>query len=326
MEQDKQVAPYFKDAAVETVLADVNEAIAPLESQLIAKFDQPRYPVILVAGPPRSGTTLVMQLLIASFKIGYVSNLMARCWKAPYIGALLAQELRRKKAPQSADFTSELGATYGYEGPHEFGFFWQRWFPYNETHQTSPEGLASVDFGLFCRELAALESVFDTSLAFKNPIVFNLNMDTLAEVLPKAVFVICRREPLYIAQSVLLSREKRYADKASWVGVKPKEYTWLKDLAYPEQIAGQIYYTEKRIKESLSSIASHRHLIIEYETLCKDPMGEIERLRELVRRNGHKLERTGYCPEPFECTNIQRVDDEEFKQLRAALHRFYSGG
>jgi len=35
MGQDKKVAPYFKDACIETVLADVNEALAPLESQLM---------------------------------------------------------------------------------------------------------------------------------------------------------------------------------------------------------------------------------------------------------------------------------------------------
>lgn len=325
MEQGKKVAPYFKDARVETVLADVNETLAPLESRLVAKFDQPPYPVILIAGPPRSGTTLVLQLLIACFDIGYVSNLMARFWKAPYIGALLAQELRRRKAMQAPDFTSELGATYGYEGPHEFGFFWQRWFPYNETHQTFPEDLKNVDFELFRQELAAMESVFGAPLAFKNPIVINLNMDTIAEVLPNAVFVICHREPLYVAQSILLSREKRYGDKGSWLGVKPKEYSWLKDLPYSEQIAGQIYYTEKRIKESLSSITLHRHFTIEYETLCKDPMGEMERVRELVERDGHKLEPTGYFPKPFESTDVQRVDDEEFKRLYAALDRFYGG-
>ena len=323
MEQGKKVAPYFKDAHVETVLAGVNDVLAPLESKLVSKFGHPQYPVILIAGPPRSGTTLVMQLVTACFNVGYISNLTARFWKAPYIGALLAQELRRRQAPQSPNFTSELGATYGYEGPHEFGFFWQRWFPYNETHQTSPEDLKKIDFGLFCQELAAVESVFGAPLAFKNPIVFSLNMQFLAEVLPSAVFVVCRREPIYIAQSLLLSRVKYHGQKDTWFSVKPKEYTWLKNLPYPEQIAGQIYYTEKRIKDSLPSIALHRYLTIEYETLCKDPMREMEHVRELIERNGYKLESTGYVPKRFESTDIQRVDDEEFERLRAALGRFY---
>jgi hypothetical protein len=325
MEQDKQVVPYFKDAGIETVLADLNETIAPLESQLITKFDQPRYPVILIAGLPRSGTTLVMQLLIACFDIGYVSNLMARFWRAPYIGAMLFQELRRRKALQTPNFASELGATYGYEGPHEFGSFWQRWFPYNETHQTSPEDLESIDFKLFRRELAAVESVFDAPLAFKNPIGFNLNMDILADTLPTAVFIICHRQPVYIAQSLLLSRLKHYGQKDAWFSVKPKEYAWLKELPYPEQIAAQIYYTERRITESLALIPSHQCLRIEYEDLCKDPMREMGRFRKLVERDGHKLEATGYSPKPFESTDVQRVDDEEFKRLRAALDHFYGG-
>jgi len=323
MERDRGVLPYFKDAHVESILAEVNDTLAPLEERLVAGFSQPKYPVIMIAGPPRSGTTLVMQSLAAYFEVGYVSNLMARFWQAPYIGALLFQELRRRKAPRTSDFSSELGATYGYEGPHEFGFFWQRWFPYSETHQTLPEDLRNIDFELFRRELAAMESVVVAPLAFKNPIVFSLNMGVLAEVLPNAVFIICQRDPLYIAQSLLLSRLKAHGSKDAWFSIKPREYPQLKDLPYPEQIAGQIYYTERRIQEALANIPSSRYITVEYLELCKDPARELERIQELVEQNGGRLISTGYTPEPFEPTDVQRLEDEEFRRLSEALKLFY---
>jgi hypothetical protein len=322
--EGEKVAPYFKDAHIELILDQVNDALVPLESKLIAKFKQPKYPIILITGPPRSGTTLVMQLLIACFDVGYISNLMARFWKAPYIGALLFQELRRRQPPQAMDFASELGATYGYEGPHEFGFFWQRWFPYNQTRQRSLENLKNTDFELLRRELAAVESVFDAPLAFKNPIVFSLHMDILAQVLPTTVFVVCRRDPVYTAQSLLLSRLKAHGRKEAWFSIKPKEYAQLQKRPYAEQIAGQIYYTEKRIQESLSKIPSWRYVTIAYEKLCSAPMDELKRIQKLVEQNGGKLRPTGYVPTPFESRNVQRVNDTEFKQLNEAIKRLYS--
>jgi len=264
-----------------------------------------------------------MQLLIAYFKVGYISNLTARFWKAPYIGALLMRELRRKQRPQSLDFTSELGTTYGYDGPHEFGYFWQRWFPYNETHQTSDEDLMNINVGLFRQELAAIESVFDAPLAFKNPIVFSLNMVALADILPTAVFLVCHRQPLYVAQSTLLSRLKFHGRKDEWFSIKPNEYTWLKKCLYPEQIAGQIFYTEQRIRESLAKIDSHRWLTIEYGDLCVDPEKELGRIQRIVASGGYDLVPTGYKPDPFQCTDVQRINDEEFDRLKTACEFFY---
>lgn len=323
--RDDAVLPYEKDDRFEDILADFNNALRPLELQYISQFDQPQYPVIFIAGTQRSGTTLLMQLLIAYFDVGYVSNLMARFWRAPYIGALLFKELRQKKRSRSPDFTSELGTTYGYEGPHEFGYFWQHWFPYNETHQTSTEDLDRMNVGLFRRELAAMESAFDAPLAFKNPIVVSLNIESLARILPTAIFLICRREPIYVAQSTLLSRMKFHDRKDQWFSVKPQEYLWLKERPYPEQIAGQIFYTEKKIKESLGKIGPQRHLAIEYDELCNNPERAMKRIRDLLAQSRYDLTRTGYSPKPFKCTDIQRVDDGEFERLQEACDLFYAG-
>jgi hypothetical protein len=317
------ILPYKKDDHFENILVDLNDALRPVELEYIARFDQLQYPVILIAGTQRSGTTLLMQLLIAYFEIGYVSNLMARFWQAPYIGALLFKELHQKQYSKPPGFTSALGTTYGYEGPHEFGYFWQHWFPYNDTHQTSAEDLEQMNVSLFRQELAAMESAFDAPLAFKNPIVFSLNIEALARILPTAIFLICRREPIYVAQSTLLSRIKFHGRKDRWFSVKPEEYLWLKDRPYLEQIAGQIFYTEKRIRKSLAKLEPGRYLMIEYENLCRDPKGELGRIQEMVTKSGYELIRTDYRPESFQCTNVQRIDDGEFEQLQEACALFY---
>jgi len=327
MTYDDGVAAYFKDSRIEAVLESANAALAPLEEKLAEGFDGPRHPVLLVAGPPRSGTTLLLQLLIACFRVGYVSNLMARFWRAPHIGALLAMDLRRRRNPSDHDFTSELGTTYGYDGPHEFGFFWQRWFPFDETHQTATPRGATDDFRVLRREIAALEAVFDAPFVFKNPIVFNLHIEALAQALPTALFIICERAPIYIAQSLLESRVKRYGNRESWLGVKPREYTWLKDLPPIEQIAGQVYYTEKRIQEALALLPSRRYLRVRYESLCEAPMQELSRIASAVKERGSRLEETAYTPsQGFIAADTQRLEDREWEEMQEALTRFYEGG
>jgi hypothetical protein len=323
MANESLIAPFVKDQRFEQVLIDMNEVMSDLETQYVARFDQPKYPPIFIAGVQRSGTTLLMQLLIASFQVGYVSNLAARFWKAPYIGTLLARELQRKQRRRSPDLTSELGTTYGYDGPHEFGYFWQQWFPYSETHETSDKDLKKTNTGLLRRELAAIESVFDCPLAFKNPIVFSLNMKFLADIFPAAVFLICHRKPLYVAQSTLLSRIKFHGRKDLWFSTRPREYTWLQHLPYPEQIAGQVFFTEQRIKEALAAIDSRRWLVLEYKDLCIDPSKQLGRIQKLMADAGYDLVRTGFQENPVQCSDVQKLDDEEFNLLKTACDHYY---
>ncbi|MGC9357535.1 MAG: sulfotransferase family protein [Anaerolineae bacterium] len=322
---DEVVLPYEKDSQLESLLWQVNEVLHALEVDLVQRFESPRYPVVFIGGTQRSGTTLAIQLMRACFKVGYVSNLMARFWMAPYIGALLQKELQGKRLPREVEFVSELGTTYGYEGIHEFGFFWQRWFPYNETHQTSERDMDRIDYAPFRRELAAMESVFNAPLVFKNPIVFSLNIPALARLLPTAVFIVCRRDPRYVAQSTLLSRLEYHGQKEQWFSIKPKEFPELKDLPYEKQIAGQIYYTEKRIDDSLRQLDNSRYIVVEYRDLCQSPEQQMERVWDLVAGAGYRLSRSGFHPAAFENRNIRRIEAEEFQCLEMALAGFDEG-
>lgn len=167
--------------------------------------------------------------------------------------------------------------------------------------------------------------MFDVPLVFKNPIVFSLNIPILAANLPTAVFIICRRDPRYVAQSTLLSRLKYHGRKDRWFSIKPKEYPQLKNLSYERQIAGQIHYTEKQIQQSLAEIDKDRYVIINYCDLCRDPQHEVERIWELLARRGYRLDRTDFSPLPFENRNRLRVSREEFQRLENAINAFKHG-
>ena len=323
MSKNRHLAPHHKDEFVESVLARVNDSLQPLEEELIRHFEQPRKPTLLVAGPQRSGTTLLMQLLISGFELGYVNNLMARFWEAPYIGVLLAQELSRRQPHQGSDFSSDLGATYGYDGPHEFGFFWQRWLPFGETHQLTEDMLDGFDSKPFLKEIAAMEDAFSLPLVFKNPLAYSLNIPYFAELMPKPLFIVCQRDPLYVAQSTLLSRERYYGDPEAWWSIKPKEYRQLKELSYWEQVVGQVFYTEQRIENSLAALTQRHYIKVNYEDLCADPAHELDRIGQAVAQLGTELDLQPYRPQPFQCQNVRKLDHRDFARLTEAYERYY---
>jgi hypothetical protein len=314
---------YQKNLQDEELMGAVNQALAPLEREMVATFEAPSYPTIFIVGAPRSGTTLLVQLLITCFELGYINNIAARFWMAPYIGAWLASGFQAPNRPPAVGFSSELGRTPEYEGPHEFGYFWRRWFQYGDTHELSEEQVAAIDTTHLRQELAAIEYVFDRPLLFKNAPALSLQVGFLASVLPEAVFIHCRREHVYVAQSLLLSRLKYYGNKESWFSVKPKEYRWLKERPYVEQIAGQIFYTRRRIEQALVSLGSRRRLNVDYESLCKRPQEVLERVANLVAGTGYKLLQRECVVPDIASTNAKVVDEDEFQRLEEACCQFF---
>lgn len=316
---------YRKDATAERVLTKANERLADLERELISPFDSLRHPPIFIVGAPRSGTTLLAQLLLTRFELGYVNNVNARFWLAPYIGAVLAGALRNRSRPPAAGVASEFGATPGYEGPHEFGYFWQRWFLYGETHDTEDTEVRTQEAALMRRELAAVESVFDRPLLLKN-LACSFHIAFLAQALPAAIFVHCRRDPVYAAQSILLGRLKYHGDKAIWFSVKPAEYRRLRELPYPEQIAGQIAATRRSIEQQLAELPAPRQLRLDYEAVCERPEEELDRIASRVAENGCLLERRTAALPPISLANTPSVHPEEFEALRLACDREFAAG
>ena len=90
-------------------------------------------PPVFIIGPPRSGTTLLFQVLIARYTFGYFSNWMAQFPESPIAAAWLYRRLwPTSGVPQ--DYASVSGETQGNSGPNESGSFWYRWFRANRNN------------------------------------------------------------------------------------------------------------------------------------------------------------------------------------------------
>lgn len=311
------------DAGGDEPIAALNEALAPLERRLVAGVGEPEQPTVFVVGAPRSGTTLLVQLAVSSHRFGYVNNLVARFWKAPYLGMRLARELADEDRPPDVGYSSELGFTPGYEGPHEFGYFWRRWFDYGETHSVDEAALARADAALLRREVAAMQGATGRPLLLKN-LVFSFQIDFLAEVFPRAVFVHCRRESAFVAQSLLRSRERSRGSREEWFSVKPPEYPALRERPYPEQIAGQIYHTRRHVERAFRRLPPGRFCRVDYEELVRSPLRSVERIVEAVETQGGSVEPwDDFEPPELRSTNEVKIDRREFERLREICRRLF---
>ena len=329
MYEPERTPEYRKDPAQEERLKHLNTLMAPLEGQLISGFDQPRLPIVFIVGAPRSGSTLLSQTLAQTGAFSYVSNFVARFWMAPYVGTLIEDALGIRKLECDHSFVSRFGVTEGWAGPHEFGYFWSRWFRFGETHQLDTKALEEIDLDTLQKELAALESVYNKPLCFKY-LPCGLHIPFLAEHFENSIFVLCRRQSVYNMQSLLLARSKIFGDEGHWWSLRPKEYPDLlstpglgTDAPY-EQVAGQIYYTLKEIETSLSSLSPERFLHISYHDLCSQPRAEVNRVVETVNQIGVEVDwKPDLIPARFKSTDTKRISDEEFQKLRKVAKRYF---
>lgn len=313
---------YKKDADQERRLQQMNQMLEQFEDQVAPRPDTPKHPLLFIVGCPRSGTTLLAQLLASSGLFAYVSNFVARFWLAPWLGASIGQALGLARLSSPSNLQSTFGQTTGWTEPHEFGYFWDRWFEFGETAKLSEAQLAKIDRTKMKRTFAALQAAYDRPMFFKNQNKYSLQIEFLAELFDNAYFVLLERYPLYQTQSVLLARAEFCGDINQWWTMRPKEYPILKELSPYEQIAGQTYYLSKDIWASLKRLSADRYLVLPYEDLCASPRDAVIQVAHLVGVNPGSANFLEILPETLTLSQTQHIPQDQWISLQAACRKY----
>jgi len=130
-----------KNQLLESIFPEMENYFGKLENEILVKHHAPERPVLFIMGCARSGSTFLHQILAATQLFCYPTNLMSRFYYAPYWGARIQQllidaDLKGEILVGNAtikSFKSELGKTTGALQPHEFWYFWNRFFPFQEV-------------------------------------------------------------------------------------------------------------------------------------------------------------------------------------------------
>jgi LPS sulfotransferase NodH len=290
----RRAQAFRRNAALEGLLATLNGLLACSEQVALEHYsrDHKDHPVVFVMGPHRSGTTLFMQWLANTGAVGYPTNVLARFYGAPVIGAqiqLLLTDPRYNFRNEilnfngAISFDSEIGKTRGALGPNEFWYFWRRFLPFKELDWLPDEELfAVVDRERLVAELTCLTRVFGKPFALKS-MILNYNIPFLEAIFAKALFVQIKRDPVANVASILEARKRQLGSETEWHSFKIREYRELKGLDPITQCAGQLHYINKAVTQGMATIDASRKLVVGYEEFCRNPRTVFDRLAEKLR-------------------------------------------
>ena len=262
-------------------------------------------PPLFVLGTPRSGTTLCMQWLAASGAFSYPSNLIARFWRAPHLGAMCQQMLTDPAYDFRGEFSdlsfhnpeqkSELGKTRGLLSPNEFWYFWRAIFPDDGDIGIDLSAATGAQYETFRRKLEEFSSVRAKPAATKGMIV-NHQIASFAANVPNALFLHLDRDPFAAAWSLLRARERMHGDPDIWYSFATPNRGKLQSLPAPQQVMGQIDTIRRDLRQQLSDLPPNRYLSLDYSELCEAPESCFDKLKSLYAEHGVALDGANALP------------------------------
>jgi hypothetical protein len=295
-------------------------SLAWLEDRLLPDY-QLRYSPVFVVGTPRSGTTLLCQLVDHALATSYFTNLASRLRvqgiRRPPVAfsAWLAKSLKLTDRCQET-FNSSYGRTRGWGNPNDSVMIWQHWFPnrYMDAGELPPDA-----------QHAVYQAVARTERVFGHPFVDKCTHNStriraLVEIFPSALFIQCIRNPLATAQSIYVG----WANSPHlWEAARPKEFEGLRHKSLIERVCGQVYFLERDIEEGLAAVPPERVLSVHYRDVCLSPEHEVSRIADFMNRHGASTKQIRPAPAGFPFSHARRIDVATHQALIDRLECLY---
>jgi hypothetical protein len=248
---------------------------------------------IFVVGAPRSGSTLLYQLLTDRFDVGYLANGHARQPGAPSLVERV-RGLVRSRQGELGDYRSSFGGTTGELGPSECGPFWYRFFP-RRPHYVPADAFPTASRRELRASVGAFVEACGRPVVYKN-LYSTARMDAIAAALPEALFIAIHRDLAANARSLLEARMRITGSYDAWWSVEPPGIERLLQLPAHEQVVEQVRALDALVARVEASIGSERVHHLAYEDLCADPRAQLERIAAFAARQGCELEERGEVP------------------------------
>jgi Sulfotransferase family len=265
---------------------------------------------ILIVGAPRSGSTLLQQLLVEAFDFCYLSNLHCTFYGSP---ALVQRVAGRWLAPPG-DFSSAHGRTEGPGGPAECGDYWYRFFrrrpQYVPLAEADPERLRALR-----ASVRALAAAARRPVVFKN-LICTLRLEPIAAALPEALFLVVRRDLVDNAASLLLARRAVHGDERRWWSAEPPGFDELLARPAHEQVVEQVLRIEALVDAERERLGTGRFLDLDYATVCASPADTVHEIETFAAGAGLRLaRRAGRIPPSFERPPAAELEPEALERI-----------
>lgn len=260
-------------ATLQILALPLDALLAPFERRWLRQAHADDLPAILIVGPPRSGTTLIYQVLARCLDVSYLDNFSSLFPRATITSARLFHRLRQHLPPSTDNY---YGQTAGLAGVNDGFHVWNRFLGGDRYHPAT--SIADAERAALRTFLTAWHAAYEKPFLSKN----NRNtscMTQLAETLDSAHFIVVRRDPRLIVQSLLRSREVIQGDRSVGWGLS-SESTRKGDgpLADVDEVCRQLGRILVDYDRQRQAIDPARLLEVDYEAFCRDPADFVQRV------------------------------------------------
>ena len=283
------------------------------EKRKLKKSNDSSLPIILVLGGSRSGTTLLYQTLERYLPVSYISNFIASFVNSP----ISAYKLFHRLIPKSIEsYQSYFGSVQGFGGPNDAFFLWNRWLGEDRNH--APEDISE-------ESKMEMRTFFNTWLnTTKKPFLNKNNRNSLCapmfdKIFPNIFFVEIYRDPVFVVQSIILSRRTvQGSDKVGW-GLLAKDTENHEDpLAYIDDICHQVFEVNQTLAKNRAKINPKKYFRVSYEKFCENP-SDIIKLVSNQALDHTITDKTLANLKFSKASNGQRLTDVEFIRIKNCL-------
>lgn len=271
-------------------------------------------PPIFFLGTPRSGSTLMMQVITDSFDLGYLTNRHCKWFGMPSILEMLD---RSNKDKETSNYKSKHGVTQGDHAPSECGQWWYRFF----RKQPAYVSLKDIDdnkMDQFRCAIRIMIKVFGKPVIFKNQYA-SFRIQVINKCFPNALFIKTKRNEVSNAHSLLKTRLDVMGAYDKWWSMSPPKTDEIMKLPAHQQVVEQIRSINMIINSDLKNcgIKSSSVLEISYEKFCSSPGLVIDEFQKFLCLNGVYVERRGEIPLSFSKNTKIQIEKKIYERMKS---------
>lgn len=251
---------------------------------------------IFIVGLPRSGSTLLYQILTEHYKLTYFSNFSSVFVSYPASISCLSQAFQ--KITRLKSYKSNYGITPGLFSPSESGGIYRYWSKLGEKKRSTKVK----------NTINKISSVYNRPFIWKNLNLSN-EIEFLNEIFPNALFIKIERDLEYIVQSIFLKMRK-----GGKINVKGFE-TMIINEELRDNVICEAVRLDKIINEQLGR-EGIKSIHIKYEELCTNIEQNLKKIENSYTGAGYKMIRRKIAEIPnISVENKKRLENEEWNLM-----------
>jgi hypothetical protein len=267
----------------------ISQAIIEAENSIFERYktdaEKPQIPMLFIVASPRTGSTLLYQLMLEVFGFFYFSNFITDHFaEYPAVGVALDLQANPRKP---ISFNSNYGKTVGQFGPSEASWIFRNWFGGKHPSQTMSAKILPGKEKHMKLSLNAIGGMTGRPLLTKN--AWNcFRIRDLCRMFQNVRFLWLRRDIIWSSISDLEARYHR-GSREVWNSATTSNYKEIQKLPYWEQVVEQQFEYNHAVRTDLIKYSQNRFIELWYEDICNDTGFLMNKLQNIFYNWGWKI-------------------------------------